>query len=187
MNIAYFSVGSGAARGIRTPDLRITNAPLYRLSYCGPGVEPVINANGRAAQAGGGQNCSAGRPKRRRYRIWAVRNRSSETSLSSASDGVTPGSSGGRCGTITAGIGLPAAPRASSAFGLSEAVLSAVRAVDFESVGSAGNSGAGSLPAPSCRDSSEPVPPRAARGASDSNFECGISVTETSSAVPSIT
>jgi hypothetical protein len=26
---------SGAARGIRTPDLRITNAPLYQLSYCG--------------------------------------------------------------------------------------------------------------------------------------------------------
>ena len=26
---------NGAARGIRTPDLRITNAPLYRLSYCG--------------------------------------------------------------------------------------------------------------------------------------------------------
>ena len=26
----------GAARGNRTPDLRITNAPLYRLSYCGP-------------------------------------------------------------------------------------------------------------------------------------------------------
>jgi hypothetical protein len=27
--------GSGAARGIRTPDPRITNAMLYRLSYCG--------------------------------------------------------------------------------------------------------------------------------------------------------
>jgi hypothetical protein len=32
---------NGAARGIRTPDLRITNAPLYQLSYCGP------NANKR--------------------------------------------------------------------------------------------------------------------------------------------
>jgi hypothetical protein len=29
----------GAARGIRTPDLRITNAMLYQLSYCG--AEPA--------------------------------------------------------------------------------------------------------------------------------------------------
>ncbi len=28
--------GNGAQRGSRTPDLRITNAPLYQLSY--PGI-----------------------------------------------------------------------------------------------------------------------------------------------------
>ncbi len=28
--------GNGAARVTRTPDLRITNAPLYQLSYGGP-------------------------------------------------------------------------------------------------------------------------------------------------------
>ena len=39
---------NGAATQTRTGDLRITNAPLYRLSYCGPlGVGPVHNANGR--------------------------------------------------------------------------------------------------------------------------------------------
>jgi hypothetical protein len=43
---------NGAATQTRTGDLRITNAPLYRLSYCGPfGVGPVHNANGRLAQA----------------------------------------------------------------------------------------------------------------------------------------
>ena len=34
--------GSGAARGIRTPDPIITNDVLYQLSYCGiPGTLPT--------------------------------------------------------------------------------------------------------------------------------------------------
>ena len=31
----FLEVGSGAAKRIRTPDPRITNALLYQLSYCG--------------------------------------------------------------------------------------------------------------------------------------------------------
>ncbi len=55
----------GAAGGIRTPDPRITNAMLYRLSYCGIGpIErrkgrrqggslPVLKANVGAMQGAG--------------------------------------------------------------------------------------------------------------------------------------
>jgi hypothetical protein len=37
--LCLFVCKSGADEGIRTPDLRITNAPLYQLSYSGEGAE----------------------------------------------------------------------------------------------------------------------------------------------------
>src|ERR1700716_3492257 len=43
--------GSGAARGIRTPDPRITNAVLYRLSYCGVKCASLIPGAGRIGKA----------------------------------------------------------------------------------------------------------------------------------------
>src|ERR1700704_5055982 len=45
--------GSGAARGIRTPDPRITNAVLYRLSYCGVKFASLIPGAGRIGKQGG--------------------------------------------------------------------------------------------------------------------------------------
>src|SRR5712671_6980577 len=45
--------GSGAARGIRTPDPRITNAVLYRLSYCGVKCASLIPGGGRIGKQGG--------------------------------------------------------------------------------------------------------------------------------------
>src|ERR1700693_4942339 len=44
---------TGAARGIRTPDPRITNAVLYQLSYCG--LEAVIPGLGRSFKEPGPQ------------------------------------------------------------------------------------------------------------------------------------
>ena len=43
----------GAARGIRTPDPRITNAVLYRLSYCGVKCASLIPGVGRIGKQGG--------------------------------------------------------------------------------------------------------------------------------------
>src|ERR1700716_2852462 len=51
--------GSGAARGIRTPDPRITNAVLYRLSYCGVKFASLIPGAGRIGKQGDGMRlCS---------------------------------------------------------------------------------------------------------------------------------
>src|SRR6476469_6550935 len=51
----------GAARGIRTPDPRITNAVLYRLSYCGVKFASLIPGVGRIGKQGGGRG-SGGLP-----------------------------------------------------------------------------------------------------------------------------
>src|SRR5712675_140292 len=51
--------GSGAARGIRTPDPRITNAVLYRLSYCGVKCASLIPGGGWIGKQGGQRRNSA--------------------------------------------------------------------------------------------------------------------------------
>jgi hypothetical protein len=49
------SAGSGAARGIRTPDPLITNEVLYQLSYCGD-ADP-LRGIGLEMQGGAGAYC----------------------------------------------------------------------------------------------------------------------------------
>ncbi len=95
-------------------------------------------------------------PEPRRYRIWAVRNRSSETSLSSASDGATRGRPAGAAGPSRPGWtcrGATGAVRLQLFPG--GCVFVAAGTPAFESVGPAGDPGAFPCPprhAAICRD-----------------------------------
>src|SRR5882724_9124960 len=64
----FLEVGDGAAKRIRTPDPRITNALLYQLSYCGVATRKGSHSNPWDPPTKGWRN-----PLRLRARFWGGR------------------------------------------------------------------------------------------------------------------